>query len=177
MIYYFRKEVKSGDEIGKEIGGKRKTMTGKRLFVAVLVFCAVLVFAGCSEADIDIALPEPSVQGGGITETVSAALTAAPESTVPETSAQTPTAPPETTVPEATFPPETAAPEQTPPSATEAPELRHYILNTHSKKIHLPTCKSAVTIKESNRKEVDSTLEDLYAQGYTACGNCHPDRN
>ncbi len=49
-----------------------------------------------------------------------------------------------------------------------------YILNTGTKKIHLPTCSSAINTKEENKKEYTGSIDDLLEQGYTACGICKP---
>ncbi len=49
-----------------------------------------------------------------------------------------------------------------------------YILNTNSKKFHLPDCSGATSMSESNRKEYTGSREDLIAQGYAPCGICKP---
>lgn len=49
-----------------------------------------------------------------------------------------------------------------------------YVLNTRSKKFHLPTCSSVPTIADHNRQEVASTREALLNDGYTPCGKCNP---
>ena len=49
-----------------------------------------------------------------------------------------------------------------------------YILNTNSKKFHLPDCSGASSISEANRQEVKTTREDLIVQGYVPCGTCKP---
>ncbi len=49
-----------------------------------------------------------------------------------------------------------------------------YILNTNSKKFHLPDCSGVSSISESNRQKVKTTREDLTAQGYVPCGTCKP---
>ena len=49
-----------------------------------------------------------------------------------------------------------------------------YILNTNSKKFHLPTCSSASTMSESNRMEYTGGRESLIRQGYEPCGSCKP---
>lgn len=49
-----------------------------------------------------------------------------------------------------------------------------YILNTNSKKFHLPTCSGTNGIKEGNRQEYVGSREDLVAQGYAPCGTCKP---
>ncbi len=52
--------------------------------------------------------------------------------------------------------------------------LIDYVLNTNTKKFHLPTCSSAVSMKSENRKDVTTTRQDLINQGYSACGSCKP---
>lgn len=49
-----------------------------------------------------------------------------------------------------------------------------YVLNTSSKKFHLPGCSSVETIKEGNRQDYQGSREALVEQGYTPCGVCHP---
>lgn len=51
---------------------------------------------------------------------------------------------------------------------------RTYVLNTSSKKIHYPSCKSVKDIKESSKRIVEDTFENLRKSGYTACKNCKP---
>lgn len=50
----------------------------------------------------------------------------------------------------------------------------HYVLNTSSKKFHLPECSGARDIKESNRQDYQGNRDQLLEQGYTPCGLCHP---
>ena len=47
-----------------------------------------------------------------------------------------------------------------------------YILNTNTKKYHLPTCNSVKSMKDKNKKEVNDTPENLEKQGYEPCKNC-----
>lgn len=49
-----------------------------------------------------------------------------------------------------------------------------YVLNTSSKKFHLPTCDSAAKISDANRSEQQAERSDLIAQGYEPCGRCNP---
>jgi len=49
-----------------------------------------------------------------------------------------------------------------------------YVLNTSSRKFHLPDCSGASSMSEANRQEVKTTREDLIAQGYSPCGTCKP---
>lgn len=49
-----------------------------------------------------------------------------------------------------------------------------YVLNTSSKKFHLPDCKSVSKIQPENRQDSDLSREELLAEGYTACKNCNP---
>ncbi len=47
-----------------------------------------------------------------------------------------------------------------------------YILNTRSKKIHRPDCRSVAAISAANKQAYNGTVDELLKQGYTACGNC-----
>ena len=49
-----------------------------------------------------------------------------------------------------------------------------YVLNTNSKKIHLPDCSSAKSMSDKNREEYFGTKEELLNKGYTECGQCNP---
>ena len=49
-----------------------------------------------------------------------------------------------------------------------------YVLNTNSKKFHLPNCTAALRISESNRQETNDDREALIDKGYSPCGICKP---
>lgn len=49
-----------------------------------------------------------------------------------------------------------------------------YVLNTNSKKIHLPACKSIGDIKPENRVISTEDKADLINKGYTDCKQCNP---
>lgn len=49
-----------------------------------------------------------------------------------------------------------------------------YILNTNTKKFHLPDCSSADQIQDKNRREFTGARDELTAQGYTPCRQCNP---
>lgn len=51
-------------------------------------------------------------------------------------------------------------------------EEREFILNTNSRKIHLPECDSVNDMKEKNRKQVRDTLSNLKNSGYIPCARC-----
>ena len=53
-------------------------------------------------------------------------------------------------------------------------EEKEYVLNTSSKKVHLPTCSGANSMNEANRQEYTGSLQDLLDDGYTVCGICKP---
>ena len=59
------------------------------------------------------------------------------------------------------------------PSAPETPETA-YILNTNSKKFHLPDCSGASGMKAENRQESTASRAELISQGYEPCGICKP---
>jgi hypothetical protein len=60
------------------------------------------------------------------------------------------------------------------PIKEEPKEEYHWILNTNTKKVHIPTCNSVKQMKEKNKKESDLSPEELKSKGYTACKNCNP---
>lgn len=66
--------------------------------------------------------------------------------------------------------PETTAGEET---ASDT-EQTTYILNTSSRKFHLPDCPSVSSMKEANKSTYTGSREDLIAQGYEPCGQCKP---
>ncbi|HJD40646.1 MAG TPA: MBL fold metallo-hydrolase [Candidatus Blautia stercoripullorum] len=47
-----------------------------------------------------------------------------------------------------------------------------YILNIHTKKIHLPDCSSVKSMNEDNMAFYKGDQNTLLAQGYSLCGNC-----
>ena len=49
-----------------------------------------------------------------------------------------------------------------------------YILNTSSKKYHLPSCHSARKIKEGNKKEFSGSRQEVLELNYQPCGICKP---
>ncbi len=49
-----------------------------------------------------------------------------------------------------------------------------YVLNTNSKKMHLPTCNQIDSIKESNKTTTSFSRAALIEQGYSPCRNCNP---
>ena len=57
---------------------------------------------------------------------------------------------------------------RTPPVLTAV-----YVVNTSSRRIHLPDCRYAQSMSEAHRKEL-SDLAQALREGYTYCGHCHP---
>lgn len=49
-----------------------------------------------------------------------------------------------------------------------------YVLNTNTKRFHLPTCSSVDDMKEKNKKEVTCSREELITDGYVPCQRCNP---
>ena len=49
-----------------------------------------------------------------------------------------------------------------------------YVLNTSSKKFHLPECSSVESIQAQNKQTVTCDRQDLIGQGYEPCGRCDP---
>ena len=49
-----------------------------------------------------------------------------------------------------------------------------YVLNTNSRRFHLPDCSSVAEMKSANRQDFTGTREELLAMGYQPCGRCKP---
>ena len=49
-----------------------------------------------------------------------------------------------------------------------------YVLNTNSKKFHLPSCGSVTDMNPANRQDYSGSRDLLVASGYTPCGSCKP---
>lgn len=49
-----------------------------------------------------------------------------------------------------------------------------YVLNTNTKKIHKPSCKSVGKISDKNKKKVKTKRSELISAGYTPCKQCNP---
>lgn len=49
-----------------------------------------------------------------------------------------------------------------------------YVLNTRSKKFHLPGASCAASISDGNRQDYTGSRAELIAQGYAPCGQCEP---
>lgn len=59
--------------------------------------------------------------------------------------------------------------------ATQPQEKEHsYVLNTSSKKFHVPSCSSVGKIADNNKEEFTGLRSDLIERGYDPCGNCNP---
>lgn len=59
-------------------------------------------------------------------------------------------------------------------SSKEASDEQTYVINTNTKRFHLPTCSSVDDMKEKNKKEVTCSREDLITDGYVPCQRCNP---
>ncbi len=123
----------------------------KRLIFGLLL---LLLLCGCREEGIIIETMTPSPPTGATEPAVTTTMPTQTDITTETTIAtETTTATEETTIPVG--------------SGT-------YILNTGTKKFHLPTCSSAAEIKAENRKESNATRYELMAEGYAPCGRCDP---
>lgn len=50
-----------------------------------------------------------------------------------------------------------------------------YMLNTKTKKFHLTNCPTTLLIESNNREYSALTPEELMANNYKPCGQCHPE--
>ena len=51
---------------------------------------------------------------------------------------------------------------------------REYVLNTNTKKFHLPDCKLATSIKKENKETLEGTRDEVIKMGYEPCKSCKP---
>lgn len=58
--------------------------------------------------------------------------------------------------------------------ADAAGEGTDYVLNTNTKKFHLPSCGSAKNIRQENKEEYTGSRQQLVETGYEPCGSCKP---
>lgn len=49
-----------------------------------------------------------------------------------------------------------------------------YVLNTNSKKFHVPSCSSVDQMSAKNRQDVEDTRENIIARGFDPCKRCNP---
>ena len=56
----------------------------------------------------------------------------------------------------------------------EGKGVAEYVLNTNSRKFHLPSCSSVGQMSPKNREDVEGTRENLIANGYDPCKRCNP---
>lgn len=62
----------------------------------------------------------------------------------------------------------------TPTTENKVNNDTEYVLNTKSKKIHLPDCSSVGKIEEDNKETTDKSKDELIKMGYDPCGSCKP---
>ena len=51
---------------------------------------------------------------------------------------------------------------------------QNYIINTNTKKFHLPSCSSVSETLNKNKKSYRGSREELIESGYEPCGRCKP---
>lgn len=147
---------------------KKKAPSVLLCVVIFLCVCAVVGAANSGDGSDDaVTLHKSTATALTCTPLPTATPSAVPTTTpsaVPR-AAELP-APPETVA----LPVVTSAPE----AAQEVPITGTWVLNTRSKRFHLPGCGSVPTIKETNRGDFTGEREELIRQGYKPCGNCKP---
>lgn len=52
--------------------------------------------------------------------------------------------------------------------------LQQYVLNTNTKRFHVPSCSSVSETREENKENYEGSRRDLLEQGYEPCGRCKP---
>lgn len=56
----------------------------------------------------------------------------------------------------------------------QIPEETSYVLNTNTKKFHLPECSIVGDIKPKNREDFTGSRDDVIARGFVPCKKCNP---
>lgn len=143
------------------------TPSGRKKAPSVLL-CVVIFLCVCAAVG---AANSAGGTGEAVTlhKSTATALTCTPLPTATPSAVPTATklpAPPETVA----LPVVTSAPE----APQEEPVNGTWVLNTSTKRFHLPGCGSVPTIKEKNRSDFTGEREELIRQGYKPCGNCKP---
>ena len=64
--------------------------------------------------------------------------------------------------------------DEAPAEDTQTPAETTYILNTSSKKFHLPDCSGVDSMNPANRQTYVGSREALLDEGYSPCGQCKP---
>lgn len=59
-------------------------------------------------------------------------------------------------------------------AATTSANLFTYVLNTSTKKFHVPSCSDVKKIKNTNYSEYTGTYDEVTSMGYVACKKCRP---
>ena len=57
---------------------------------------------------------------------------------------------------------------------TNTDEKGNYVLNTNTKKYHLPSCSGAKRTQKKNKEEFVGSKAEIEAKGYEPCGACNP---
>lgn len=70
--------------------------------------------------------------------------------------------------------PDAAARPAEPAANSADADVRTYVLNTNTRKFHLPDCSSVDDMAEHNKRIVESTREEVIAEGYQPCKRCNP---
>ena len=73
-----------------------------------------------------------------------------------------------------TVAPETESPTEEIPqdSGSSEAQTQEFIINTNTKKFHLPGCSSVSQMAEHNKKDYTGTLKELIDMGYQPCKRC-----
>ena len=64
--------------------------------------------------------------------------------------------------------------DEAPAEDTQTPAETTYILNTSSKKFHLPDCSGVASMNQANQQTYVGSREALLDEGYSPCGQCKP---
>lgn len=153
-------------------------MKGKSRFFRFLLGFVLfaLLLSACSEVKIQ-ELPEPepprwvelpAEEPTSQKETEPEPISEPEPATEPEPAPESEPVPDPELVPEAK--PEA---EEVPPAEKTDEPILDFVLNTNTKKYHVPTCSSVSDIKDKNKAFYTGTVSEVEAMGYVACKRCH----
>lgn len=165
--------------------GKNKgnPLSKKQKYVPYIAgFLCVALFGGCNNMSAPAVTPTepPETTNPSIVATIDDPTDPSEESTIFAEETTEPSSEPvaETTTPPIAEPTEvpTEEPTKEPTEATTEPqeETHTYVLNTNTRKFHYEWCSSVDNMKESNKKILVTTREDVISRGYQPCGRCNP---
>lgn len=151
-----------------------------KIILLLIILLLPFAFAACSETAFTTSVAQESIDG---TVTLDDVFEVDTEETTDRPTAVAPTTVVPITVVPTTEEPITEESVQQPikaaPVYNDAEETPQsgggtYVLNTNTKKFHVPDCESVGKMKEKNKSEFSGSRDEVIAMGYSPCKRCNP---